>query len=76
MQNSSLYYPGPLYKISLQSINNFLSNVAYKQTDEQTNATKNITSFTKEVTILGTILPFASYKHLIWNVTLQRCDAL
>ena len=51
--SSSLYYPGPLHKISSQSVHNFLSNVVHKQTnkqtDRQTNATKNITSFAKEV---------------------------
>ena len=53
--SSSLYYPGPLHKISSQSVLNFLSNVhrqTDRQTNRQTNATKNITSFAKEVTIL------------------------
>ena len=49
--SSSLYYPGPLHKISSQSIHNLLSNVVHRQTDKLTNATKNITSFAKEVTI-------------------------
>ena len=31
--SSSLYYPRPLQKISLEYIHNFLSNVAYKQTN-------------------------------------------
>ena len=51
--SSSLYYPGPLHKISSQSVYNFLSFVVHRQTDrqtdKQTNATKNITSFAKEV---------------------------
>ena len=54
--SSSLYYPGPLHKISSQSVCNVLSNVVHKQTNKQTdnatkqtNATKNITSFAKEV---------------------------
>ena len=47
--SSSLYYPGPLHKISSQSVHNFLSNVVHRQTDKQTNATKIITSFAKEV---------------------------
>ena len=51
--SSSLYYPGHLHNISLQSVHNFLSNVVHrqtnKQTNRQTNATKNITSFAKEV---------------------------
>ena len=34
--SSSLYYPGPLHKISYQSVNNFLSNVVHKQTNRQT----------------------------------------
>ena len=56
--SSSLYYPGPLHKISPTSVHNFLSNVVHrqtnKQTDRQTNVTKNITSFAKEVTNKGT----------------------
>ena len=55
--SSSLYYSGPVHKISSQSVHNFLSNVAHRQTNRQTdrqtdkltNATKNITSFAKEV---------------------------
>ena len=55
--SSSLYYLGPVHKISSQSIHNFLSNVVNRQTNRQTdrqtdkltNATKNITSFAKEV---------------------------
>ena len=51
--SSSLYYSGPVHKISSQSVHNFLSNVVHRQTDKETdkltNATKNITSFAKEV---------------------------
>ena len=47
--SSSLYYSGPVHKISSQSVHNFLSNVVHRQTDKLTNATKNITSFAKEV---------------------------
>ena len=51
--SSPLYYAGPVHKISSQSVQNFLSNVVHRQTDKQTdkltNATKNITSFAKEV---------------------------
>ena len=48
-----IYHPGPLNKISLQSMHSILSNVSNKQTNRQTNlyATKNITSFDKEVMI-------------------------
>ena len=57
--SSLLYYPGPLHKILSQSIHNFLSNVVHGQTDKytnrQTNTTKNITSFTKEVMMPGLI---------------------
>ena len=35
--SSSLYYPGPLHKISYHSIHNFWSNVVHRQTDRQTN---------------------------------------
>ena len=34
---SSLYYSGPLHKISSQSVRNLLSNVVHRQTDKQTN---------------------------------------
>ena len=34
--NSSMYHPGPLHKISSQSVHNFLSNVVHRQTDRQT----------------------------------------
>ena len=51
--SSYLYYSGPVHKISSQSVHIFLSNVFHrqtnKQTDKLTNATKNITSFAKEV---------------------------
>ena len=33
----SLYYPGPLHKISTQSVHNFVSNVVHRQTNKQTN---------------------------------------
>ena len=36
LTSSLLYYPGPLYIISSQSIHNFLSNVVHRQTDKQT----------------------------------------
>ena len=52
--SSSSYYPKPLHKISSQSVHNFLSYVVHRQTDKrtnrQTNATKNIISFAKDVT--------------------------
>ena len=35
---------------SLQSSHNFLSDVAYRQTNKQTNGRENITSFAKEIT--------------------------
>ena len=35
--SSSLYYSGPVHKISSQSVHNFLSNVVHRQTDRQTN---------------------------------------
>ena len=35
--SSSLYYPGPLHKISSQSVHNFVSIVVHRQTDRQTN---------------------------------------
>ena len=52
--SSSLYYSGPVHKISSQSVHNFLSNVVHRQTDKQTNRQtnqryQNITSFAKEV---------------------------
>ena len=47
--SSSLYYPGTHPKISSQSVHNSLSNIVHKQTNRQTSAIKNITSFAKEV---------------------------
>ena len=35
--SSSLYYSGPVHKISSQSAHKFLSNVVHRQTDKQTN---------------------------------------
>ena len=39
--SSSLYYSGPLHKISSQSVHNFLSNVVHRQTDKQANKQTN-----------------------------------
>ena len=39
LTSSSLYYPGPLHKISGQSVYNFLSNVVHRQTDRQNKQT-------------------------------------
>ena len=39
--SSSLYYSGPLHKISSQSVHNFLSNVVHRQTDRQTDKLTN-----------------------------------
>ena len=39
--SSSLYYSGPVHKISSQSVRNFLSNVVHRQTDKQTNRQTN-----------------------------------
>ena len=39
--SSSLYYSGPVHKISSQSVHNFLSNVVHRQTDRQTNKQTN-----------------------------------
>ena len=35
--SSSLYYSGPVHKISSQSVHNFFSDVVHRQTDRQTN---------------------------------------
>ena len=39
--SSSLYYSGPVHKISSQSVHNFLSNVVHRQTDKQTDRQTN-----------------------------------
>ena len=39
--SSSLYYSGPVHKISSQSVHNFLSNVVHRQTDRQTDKQTN-----------------------------------
>ena len=51
--SSSLYYPGPLHKIAFQSVHNFLSNVVHRQTNRQTNATKNTRSTQRAQTSLA-----------------------
>ena len=60
--SSYLYYSGPVHKISSQSVHNFLSNVVHRQTDRQTDrqtkATKNITSFAKELIINSLKVPY------------------
>ena len=82
--SSSLYYSGPLDKISFQSVYNFLSNVVHRQTDRQTdkltNTTKNITSFAKEVKI-STFLDIARLNcvrklfHNSWVVLVNPDDS-
>ena len=59
--SSSLYYSGPVHKISSQSVHNFLSNVVHRQTDKLTNATKNIIFFAKEVKSIKAILLLRPY---------------
>ena len=49
---SSLYYPGPFHKISLQSVHNFLSYVVHRQT-ALTNSTKDTRSTQREQTSLA-----------------------
>ena len=39
--SSSLYYSGPVHKISSQYVHNFLSNVVHRQTDRQTDRQTN-----------------------------------
>ena len=39
--SSSLYYSGPVHKISSQSVHNILSNVVHRQTDKQTDRQTN-----------------------------------
>ena len=39
--SSSLYYSGPVRKISSQSVHNFLSNVVHRQTNKQTDRQTN-----------------------------------
>ena len=66
--SSSLYYSGPLHKISSQSGHNFLSNLVHRQinrqTDKLTNATKNITSFAKEVIMFLYLLNLSNFENL------------
>ena len=49
LTSSSLYYAGLLHKMLSQSVHNFLSNVVHKQTNKQTNAAKNITSYDSSI---------------------------
>ena len=39
--SSSLYYSGPVHKISSQSVHNFLSNLVHRQTNRQTDRQTN-----------------------------------
>ena len=39
--SSSLFYSGPVHKISSQSVHNFLSNVVHRQTNKQTDRQTN-----------------------------------
>ena len=48
-------YSGPFQKISSQFGHNFWSNVVHKQTNRQTNASKNINSFAKEVNMTNAV---------------------
>ena len=64
----SFYHSGPLHKISLQSVHNFLSNVDNRQRDKQTNTIKNIISLWE---IMKTAL-YIACNHLntwqdVWN---------
>ena len=50
---SSLYYSGPVHKISSQSVHNFLSNVVHRQTNKQTDRqTDKVTNATKKHNLL------------------------
>ena len=71
--SSSLYYSGPVHKISSQSVHNFLSNVVHRQTDKLTNATKNITSFAKEV--ITTYIPSRLVRHYC-DIIFYSCISL
>ena len=77
--SSSLYYPGPRHKISSQSVHNFLSNVVHRQTDRQTNVTKNITSFANEVKMLQYVQNYIAHKivlSMILMVTMTQNSAI
>ena len=63
--SSSLYYPGPLHKISSQSVPNFLSNVVHRQTNKQTNKQTNATKNTRSTQRAQTSLAEADhYSHI------------
>ena len=75
--SSSLYYPWPLHEISSQSICNYLSNIIHKQTnrrtDRQTNATKNVSSFAKEVISEGEQMePLYQPRHIQHSESIWR----
>ena len=57
--SSSLYYPGPLRKISSKSVHNFLSYVVHRQTNKQTNQRyqkHNCQGGNKEINFLTSVL--------------------
>ena len=69
--SSLLYYPGPLHKISSQSVHNFLSNVVHRQTDRQTDKQTNQRSqkhnlLCQEVKEVTTISAGSPTKNLFW----------
>ena len=58
--NSSLCYPGPLHKISSQSVHTFLSNVVHRQTDRQAGRQKH----SESANLLGrgrSLLPYIAH---------------
>ena len=63
--SSSLYYSGPVHKISSQSVNNFLSNVVHRQTNRQTDKLTNATENTRSTQRAQTSLAEADhYSHI------------
>ena len=60
-----IYHTRPPLKISSQSVYNILSNVAYRQTDKQTNVTENITSFVKAVIFIFILFLFYFYFYFL-----------
>ena len=62
--SSSLYYPAPLRKISFQSVHNFLVMLSTdRQTDKQTNATKNIRSTQRAQTSMAEADHYSQIAH-------------
>ena len=67
--NSSLYYSGPVHKISSQSVHNFLSNVVHRQTNKQTRSTQRAQTSLAEADHYSHIAHCKNVEPWLWKTT-------